>query len=71
MRAQERFTFPGGGSAPASFTYSDRIDLLEKEKEELQERANEALRDLQVAQTEVRAKGRELDNIKVLVYQRV
>ncbi|KAI9787544.1 MAG: hypothetical protein M1839_000074 [Geoglossum umbratile] len=42
----------------------DRIDLLEKEKEELQERANEALRDLQVAQAEVRAKGRELDNIK-------
>jgi predicted nucleic acid-binding Zn-ribbon protein len=43
----------------------DRIDLLEKEKEELQERVTEALRDLKLAQTEVRAKGRELDTIKV------
>lgn len=43
----------------------DRIDLLEKENEELQERVTEALRDLKLAQTEVRAKGRELDTIKV------
>jgi hypothetical protein len=49
----------------------DRIDTLEKEKEELQERANEALRDLALAQTELRAKGRELDNIKVLSFLRI
>lgn len=43
----------------------DRTDTLEKEKEELQERVNETLHDLKLAQVEVRAKGRELDNIKV------
>ncbi|KAH0538486.1 hypothetical protein FGG08_004935 [Glutinoglossum americanum] len=42
----------------------DRIDLLENEKEELQERVTEALEGLKLAQTEVRIKGRELDNIK-------
>ncbi|KAH0562266.1 hypothetical protein GP486_003039 [Trichoglossum hirsutum] len=42
----------------------DRIDLLEKEKEELQERVTEALRDIKLARAEVRAKGKELDTVK-------
>ncbi|KAI9769501.1 MAG: hypothetical protein M1840_003978 [Geoglossum simile] len=42
----------------------DRADTLEKEKEELQERVSEALRDLALAQAELRSKDRELDNAK-------